>query len=224
MRKLQMNQAVIMADLQRIYLDKANIFYTQFSSLKTFIISIIFTLITSFSTHAQLIPDRIFPDSSSNFLKTNVLQTQKSQQWTITFERRAPNFKNSHNFTIGYNNFRWKKGDSRKGIYLMYERRFYALPTFNEINFFIAPYGKVAYRDVYEKGGPIFRELNFRSISVVGGGIVGFQTLIDKRVLFGFNAGVGVGTVVTQKTYRGFSDADLYHLDGLYRLEFGYVF
>lgn len=219
-----MNHAAIMNDFQRRYFDVSTIYYTQFSYLKPLVISIIFTLITSFSTRAQLIHDRIFPDSSRNFLKTNVLQTRKAKQWTLTFERRAPDFRNSHNFTIGYNDFHWKEGDSRKGVYLMYERRFYALPTFNKLNFFIAPYGKVVYRDVYEKGGAIFRELNFRSFSVVGGGIVGFQTLIDKRISFGFNAGAGFGAVVTQKTYLDFSDADPYHLDGLYRLEFGYVF
>lgn len=162
------------------------------------------------------------PEDYSNIIKTNVFIEKSLQQWTLTLETRTRLAKQTNNYTIGYNKFSTFNDDTRKATYAMYERRFYASPLFHHLYFFIAPYGKIVYRDVDEAGTWFTPSRYFQSVSVVVGGNAGIQSTVFKRMSLGINIGPGIGLVLWQKS--GDDRANVAHLDGLAWLQVGYIF
>lgn len=166
-----------------------------------------------------------FLDNYQFLLKTNVLNVKNAQQWDIITEFKSNHKNQTNSFEIGRNKF--IDGTSqRKSVYLTYRRVFYTNPVFKNNYLFVAPYGRIKYRDVYQKGiGSWFFEIPFRdfnSTSIITGLDVGQQTVI-KRVTVGLSAGAGLGYVLKSKvtTYGVGTD---FHLDGNLLIHVGYIF
>lgn len=206
----------------RTSLKTFNPFYDSFTGLKILIPIIIFLSSNPFSAQAQLIPD-----GHHSILQTNLLQTRNWQQFTVSLERKIKNKVQTNTYTLGHN-LRYNYEDRkyfRKSFYAMYERRFYlSPPILDYLHFYIAPYGKLVYRDANEGFHGFFLSgYDFRSVSLVGGGKSGVQCNIFKRVPFGISGGLGIGAVLHQESYEGLDAANM-HLDGQLLIHIGYLF
>lgn len=182
-----------------------------------FIIGLFCTVFTKVSAQA-------IPEDYSIIIKTNIFNIRIAQQWTLTLESATNKPKQTNNYTLAYFHLSDTNDYLRQGAYAMYERRFYAAPLFHHLNLFIAPYGKIVYRDINENGNLIFRERSFQSLSVAVGGNIGLQSTIFKRMSIGLTLGLGIGLVLKQLGYGTNTQANAAHLDGQAFLQLGYIF
>lgn len=166
---------------------------------------------------------QIIGQNYTAIFKTNVLIVRDAQQWSLSLESKTKRSKQTNNYTIGYNNL-LSGESSRAGGYVSYARRFYTTPVFDYLYFFLSPYSKVIYRDVYEKSSWLIGGRSFQSISIVTGGSTGVQSILFKRLSIELVAGLGLGAVLWQQAYYATGKANPIHLDAQLMLQLGYKF
>lgn len=220
MRKLQIGLSFQSAILKPFYIAcsggntiSCSLFYFFLKPLKLSVFAIIFLLAIDGSA-------QVIPDDRNAILQTNILQFIGFQHWVLSLETRTANPRQTNNFTLGYYEF-FK--NYRKGAYALYERKFYIAPLTDNFHFFGSAYGQVLYRDIQKEAGLLFPSRYFESVSIVGGGNIGFQSILLKRLSLGCSVGPGVGAVIWQRSYTGDVASPL-HITGQAMFLIGLVF
>lgn len=170
-----------------------------------------------------------------HIIKTNVLIIPDIQQWTVFLDNLTRNNTQSNTFGLTFSKISNRDSESpefstRKSFSISYRRYFYTPPVFFKNAVFFAPYSKIAFRKVYQKGdsqgGYIIFPANhrdFTSTSVVLGLETGFQGNISERFIYSLNVGGGLGYVLAYKA-KNDGEPDIVHLDAQFLFQVGYRF